>query len=190
MIRGAAWRENDEGGGKGPGGAVLKTCTADGSIRFWGVTVRTWISTRAYKPVSRRPDSNVKNSAADRVYSRSMDAKDRDTRVEGKRRTHKQEEGGGCFRTRSRAVSSATLVCRGDSIVFSLFFPLSLGSLDFFYSSPSLSGHRVDSMIPSSWTRGRSDDRRVACSLIFALTSFRDVSIDFISRAAASRWYG
>lgn len=100
--------------------------------------------------------------------------------MEGKRRSRWQGAGGGCLRTRSRAVSSATLVCRGDDIVFSLLCPSDLSVLP---SSPSLSGLRVDSMILSSGTKRRDEARRVAHTLIFTLTSFRDVFIDFIFRS-------
>lgn len=135
-----------------------------------------------------------KNSAADRVDSRSMNAnEDREyARAEGKRRTlvGRRREGAASGPGPGLYLAPPLFVA-SDSIVFSLFFSLSLGSLRFFFLSfsPSLSGHRVVSMIPSSGNRGRGKGRRVACSLVFALTSFRDVSIDFISRAVASRRY-
>lgn len=124
--------------------------------------------------------------------------------------------GGSCLRTRPRAVSSATLVCRADGIVFSLVrlsIPLSLScslSLSLLVSRSSasalflsailvgspcrvsmiLSSTRIDKEgwrerereVENDRGQGVGEGRRVACTLIFAVTSFRDMSIDFISR--------
>lgn len=89
------------------------------------------------------------------------------------------------LRSRSRTVSSATLVCRSivSPSTSSLFLLLSHPPLCSPPLRPSLRDQRVVSMIPSSGDEdeGGREEGTPRHPLFSTVASFRDVSIDFIS---------